>query len=93
MHVRGRIESNYNEVIRDAVLAGLGIALHSMWHIADDLAAGRMQRVLPDYEVPGSEIYSIKPQRCQVPPRVRAFEDFLIEHFGHQPPWDRIAGV
>ncbi|SEI88347.1 LysR family transcriptional regulator [Frateuria terrea] len=93
VHVSGRIESNYNEVIRDAVLAGLGIALHSMWHVYDDLLAGRMQRVLPEYEVPASEIYAVKPGRGQVPPRVRAFEDFLIKHFGHEPSWDRVDGA
>lgn len=92
VHVHGRIESNYNEVIRDAVLAGLGIAVHSMWQVADDLLAGRLQRVLTKYEVPDSGIYAVKPQRRQMPPRVRAFEDFLAEHLGDQPSWDRIPG-
>lgn len=91
VHVRGRIESNYNEVVRDAVLAGLGIAVHSIWHVADDLRAGRMLQVLPDYDVPDSGIYAVKPQRRQVPPRVRAFEDFLAAYFGDIPPWDRVA--
>ena len=71
---------------RRFVRAGLGIAQHSMWHIADDLRAGRMERVLPEYEVPDSGIYSVKPQRLHVPPRVRAFEEFLANR------WTALAG-
>jgi len=29
------------------------------------------------------------PQRRMVPPRVRAFVDFLAERFGKNPPWER----
>lgn len=89
VRVRGRIESNFGEVVRDAVVAGLGIALHSAWHACEDLRAGRMQVVLPDYHVPDSGIYAVMPQRRLVPPRVRAFVDFLSARFGENPPWER----
>ena len=92
VHVRGRLESNFNEVIRDAVLAGVGIAQHSIWHVAGDLHAGRLQRVLPDHDVPDNEIYAVMPQRRLVPARVRAFVDFLADRFGDVPPWERDPG-
>lgn len=88
VHVQGRIESNLNEAVRDAALAGFGIALHSLWHVADDLRAGRLQIVLPQYALPDNGIYAVKPQRRLVPPRVRALEDFLADRFGDPPPWD-----
>jgi DNA-binding transcriptional LysR family regulator len=89
VHVQGRLESNFGEVIRDAVVAGLGIALHSTWHVCEDLHAGRLQRVLPDYALADSGIYALMPQRRLVPPRVRAFTDFLAARFGENPPWER----
>ncbi|HVI60508.1 MAG TPA: LysR family transcriptional regulator [Luteimonas sp.] len=89
VHVQGRLESNFGEVIRDAVVAGLGIALHSTWHVCEDLHAGRLQRVLPDHSIAESGIYAVMPQRRMVPPRVRAFTDFLAARFGENPPWER----
>lgn len=78
--VRGPLESNLGEALRDAALAGLGIALHSTWHIDEDLRAGRLVRVLPDYGL-SNGIHAVMPQRRLVPPRVRAFVDFLAERF------------
>lgn len=89
VRVRGRFESNLGEVLRDAAIAGLGIALHSTWHVCEDLRAGRLQVVLPDYPIATSGIYAVMPQRRLVPPRVRAFVDFLAERFGDNPPWER----
>lgn len=87
VRVQGRIESNYGEVVRDACVAGLGIALHSSWHVVDDLRSGRLQQVLPDYPFADTGIYAVMPQRRLVPPRVRAFVEFLAERFGENPPW------
>ena len=89
VHVRGRLESNFGEVIRDAAVAGLGIALHSTWHVCEDLHAGRLRRVLPDCAIDDNGIYAVMPQRRMVPPRVRAFTEFLAGKFGENPPWER----
>src|SRR5690606_30340883 len=72
VHVQGRLDTNFGEVIRDAAVAGLGIALHSTWHVCEDLHAGRLQVVLPDYAIAESGIHAVMPQRRMVPPRVRA---------------------
>ncbi|EPX58847.1 Transcriptional regulator, LysR family [Cystobacter fuscus DSM 2262] len=89
VRVRGRLESNFGELLRDAAVAGEGIAIHSIWHIADDLRAGRLRVVLPGYTLPETGIHAVMPQRRMVPPRVRAFVDFLAERFGDNPPWER----
>lgn len=86
--VRGRFESNLGELLRDAAVAGQGIALHSVWHVCDDLRAGRLEVVLPDYPVAETGIHAVMPQRRLVPPRVRAFVDFLAMRFA-DPPWER----
>jgi DNA-binding transcriptional LysR family regulator len=89
VHVQGRLESNFGEVIRDAAVAGLGIALHSTWHVCEDLHAGRLRQVLPDCAIDDNGIYAVMPQRRMVPPRVRAFTEFLAGKFGEDPPWER----
>lgn len=91
VRVGGRIESNYGEVILDAVVAGLGIAMHSAWHACEDLRAGRLQVVLPEYPIATTGIYAVMPQRRLVPPRVRAFVDFFAEKFGENPPWEKAS--
>ncbi|MBU8975298.1 MULTISPECIES: LysR family transcriptional regulator [unclassified Lysobacter] len=87
VRVRGHMETNYGELVRDAVVAGLGIAIHSSWHVCNDLREGRLVQVLADYPIAESGIYAVMPQRRLVPPRVRAFADFLAERF-LDPPWE-----
>jgi len=45
--------------------------------------------VLPKYPITTTGIHAVMPQRRMVPPRVRAFVDFLAEHFGENPPWEQ----
>ena len=90
VRVHGRIESNQGDLLRDAAVAGLGIARHSAWHVSEDLRAGRLQLVLPDYRFSDTGIHAVMPQRRLVPPRVRAFVDFLAERFAGTPPWERV---
>ncbi|ESJ26768.1 LysR family transcriptional regulator [Cupriavidus sp. HPC(L)] len=89
VRVRGRIEANTGELLSDAALGGLGIALHSYWHVCAMLRAGQLVQVLPDYQIADTGIYAVMPQRRLVPPRVRALVDFLAERFGDVPPWER----
>ncbi|MBS7457157.1 LysR family transcriptional regulator [Coralloluteibacterium stylophorae] len=88
VRMASRFESNLGEVMREAALAGQGIALHSLWHVADDLRSGRLVVVLPDWRPPTTQISAVTPSRLQ-PPRVRRFVDFLADRFGTQPPWER----
>ncbi|MBP0619773.1 LysR family transcriptional regulator [Cupriavidus consociatus] len=93
VRVRGRIEANTGELLSDAALAGFGIALHSTWHVGGELRAGRLVQVLPDFPMADTGIYAVMPQRRLVPPRVRAFVDYLAQAYGENPPWDAPAGA
>jgi DNA-binding transcriptional LysR family regulator len=89
VRVQGRIESNFGELLRDAAVAGMGIALHSTWHVAEDLRSGRLRIVLPRYPLATTGVWAVMPQRRLMPARVRAFVEFLGERFGESPAWDR----
>jgi DNA-binding transcriptional LysR family regulator len=88
VRIKGRIESNQGELLRDATVGGLGISMHSTWLVWDDLRTGRLEVVLPNYPIPDTGIYAVTAQRRLVPPRVRAFTEFLAQHFIAHPPGD-----
>jgi len=85
------LQTNSSEVVREAVLTGLGVGFRSTWDIANELKLGTLTRVLPEYG--GStdvNIYCVYPGRRLVPPKVRAFVDYFAGVFsGDAPYWDR----
>lgn len=89
IRVKGRLDSNVGDLLRDAAVGGLGIAQLSTWHACEDLRAGRLNVILPDYPVPDTGIHAVMPRRQLIPPRVRAFISFLTEQLGQQPPWEK----
>lgn len=86
--VGGRFESTQGELIRDAAVAGLGLSLHSLWHVHEQIDRGDLKVLLPDYPIPMTYIHAVMPQRRLIPPRVRAFIDFFAERLGDHPPWE-----
>lgn len=89
VRVSGNFEASSADAVYHATLAGLGIARLSTYLIAQDLAAGRLVRLLPDYTHSDSAIYAIYPERRNLAPKIRTFLDFLTAHFGKIPPWER----
>ncbi|WP_117194682.1 LysR family transcriptional regulator [Rhizobium terrae] len=88
----GRLNTNSSEVIREAVIAGLGIALRSTWDIGTELKEGRLVRVLPQYE--GSRnvaVSAVYPSREHLPSKVRVFIEYLADLYGPVPYWERSA--
>ncbi|WP_092583530.1 LysR family transcriptional regulator [Rhizobium mongolense] len=85
----GMLVTNSSEVIRETVIAGLGIALRSTWDIGDELKSGNLVQVLPAYE--GSRnlaLSAIYPSRQFLPAKVRLFIDYLADLYGPVPYWE-----
>lgn len=86
----GMLKTNSSEVIREAVISGLGIALRSTWDIGPELFNGRLVRVLPAYQ--GSRnvmISAVYPSREFLPVKVTAFIDYLQAVYGPHPYWEK----
>lgn len=81
VHVEGYFATNSGEGVRQAALAGLGISTHSIWHVAEDLASGRLVQVLPDYPVETTAIYAVFPHRELITPKVQRFLGYLVDYF------------
>lgn len=87
----GPLQTNSSEVVREAVIGGIGIALRSTWDIGAELADGRLVQVLP--ECGGSRnvaIHAVYASRRFLPAKVRVFIDFLAELYGPTPYWDKL---
>lgn len=79
--------ANNGEVLRDAAVAGRGIALLPSFIAGPDLDQGRLQPILTDYRAHDLSIFAIYPPTRHLSSKVRLFIDFLVERFG-RPGWD-----
>jgi DNA-binding transcriptional LysR family regulator len=79
VEVEGTLSTNNHEAVRAAAISGLGIGLLPEYQTVDDVEAGRLCRVLPDYASEALPAYLVYPSRRHLPPRTRAVIDFLIE--------------
>ncbi len=87
--VESPIRTNSSEVIREAVLSGVGIALRSTWDIGSELSEGKLVEVLPDYHATSRvAVYAVYPSRRHLAHKVRVFIDFLAALYGPVPYWD-----
>jgi DNA-binding transcriptional LysR family regulator len=75
--VEGSLTLNDTDLIRAAALDGAGLACTLENSVEDDLAAGRLVRVLEDWCQPFSGFFLYYPGRRQMPPALRALIDFL----------------
>ena len=72
-----------------AVLSSLAIGMKSIWDVGEDLKAGRLVRLLEDWDFASDgEIYAVRPAGATTPPKTRAFIDFLKSKYGPVPYWE-----
>ena len=80
VQVSGSLAANNSEALRDAALAGLGIALLPDFSAQAALQAGKLVTVLPGWAPVGSfadRIVAIRPYAAHVPRAVSLFVDYL----------------
>lgn len=68
-----------------AVSAGAGLAVLPTFLAREELAAGRLVRVLPRFSQRSGALYFVHPPARHVARKVTAFRDFLVEHFASYP--------
>lgn len=72
--------------LREATLAGLGIAVLPRFLVADDFAEGRLYPLLDDFQSIQVSILALHSHRRLAPASVRVFVEYLAERF-RRPPW------
>lgn len=84
--VRGSLQANTGIALRDAALAGVGIATTASFIVHGDVARGDLVPVLPDYPLQARDVFAVYPHNRHLSPKVRAFIDFATEVY-RAPAW------
>lgn len=79
--VGGRFLLNSVGMIRRLVTLDLGIAVLPEEIAANDVAAGLLRRVMPEWQAPSVPVYAITETRL-LPAKTQRFIEFLREHLG-----------
>ncbi len=77
--ISGRLSANNSAAVHIAALRGQGIAMLPELRVIDDIRAGRLHRVLAEFEAPGEPSFIVYPSRRHLAPRTRVVIDFLVE--------------
>lgn len=87
----GQMICNDGQVLRQAALDGLGIIVQPAYIIHADIKAGRLVRILADWELPRLTMNLAFPSRTHLPARTRLFINALVEYFSRndfEAEWD-----
>lgn len=78
--VTGTLSANHGEIVRQWCLEGHGIALRSVWDVKEDINAGRLIRILPDY-YQTADIWAVYVRRLENSAKMRVAVEFLRHYF------------
>lgn len=80
------VTSNYRSnnllAVKDAALAGIGIAGLPLWMVDAELKASLLQPVLGKVRLPAFGIHAVFPSARQIPTKVKLFVDFMQNELG-----------
>lgn len=76
--VSGPLHANNGDILAQAAVAGMGIALLPNFIVERAVADGRLVPVLCDWEAPAITVNAVYPSSRRVPMKTRAFIDFLV---------------
>jgi DNA-binding transcriptional LysR family regulator len=93
VRVNCHMHTNNGDTARAAALAGQGVIWQPTFLVGNDLRAGTLVRVLPEYHLPEIDVLALYPSRRHLSAKTRAVIDFLVDAFGGVPPWDRADGA
>lgn len=79
--IRPCLRSNNGDTCRAGALHNQGMILQPTFLIGDDLRAGALVEVMPQYCAIELGIYAMYPTRKHVSPKVRLIIDFLVDSF------------
>jgi DNA-binding transcriptional LysR family regulator len=79
MPIEPRFSTNSGLTAKQLIAIGAGVGLLPDYAIVDDLAQGRLVRLLPEWRHRDGDISALYVNQKQMPPRVRLFLNFLKE--------------
>ncbi|MEM9187538.1 MAG: LysR substrate-binding domain-containing protein [Myxococcota bacterium] len=96
VRVRGSVQANHSEVLREVALHGVGVALLPTWLVGEDLRSGRLEALFEGWDAdpgtPDGAIHAVYLPNRRGSRRVGAFVSYLQTRFGKPPYWDETRG-
>lgn len=77
--VHNSILVNHHDVALEHIIAGQGVAVAASFFAYEAILDGRLQVILPDWEVAHEPLYLVFPSGRHLSKKVRAFVDFFME--------------
>lgn len=84
VRISGNLVTNSGEALRKMALEGAGICLMAGFLVHDDLEAGSLVRLLPEYRPVEMSMNAVYPHRHHLSAKVRTFIDMLVHHSAEQ---------
>jgi DNA-binding transcriptional LysR family regulator len=79
--VSGNLQTNNSEVLRSALLSGLGITQVPRWLIGDKVATSELVEVLTEFQPGASNVHAVYSPGRHVPSKIRCFMDYFADEF------------
>ncbi|NSL54606.1 LysR family transcriptional regulator [Uliginosibacterium aquaticum] len=80
--VSGKLMVDSGEALLMAARAGMGILLQPCELVREDISAGRLVELLPDFPVPTRPFHLVYAPDRRMTPKLRSFVDFALAAFG-----------
>jgi DNA-binding transcriptional LysR family regulator len=87
VHTPSVLCSNNGEVLREAAIKGLGIALLPIFIVGNYLKQGTLRPVLPDYHPREIYVCIVYPAHRHLSTKIQLFTHFLKARFGDRSDW------
>jgi DNA-binding transcriptional LysR family regulator len=75
----GALSVNDLDILHNAATGGIGMTMLPAFRCADDLRTERLERVLPDWELPATPIHLVYPSGRHLSAKVKALLDHLLQ--------------
>lgn len=85
IRISGRLLANSGDALLALALKDTGLLLAPDYLVADELRAGRLIRLLPEYKTQETPVYAVYPHSHYLSAKTRTFIDFLAARFAHPP--------
>lgn len=93
LHGHSHVRTNSSEVVRELAICGCGIALRSLWDVADALNEGVLKRVLSQYQgTRNAAIFAVHAPATPPSAKLTALIDHLTDEMGGRLPISDATG-
>jgi DNA-binding transcriptional LysR family regulator len=75
----GPLRVNNGDAMLPALIAGIGVGLLPEFILREALAAGRLERLLPDWSLPSGAAHWVTPPGGPRPKRIEVLAEYLVE--------------